>query len=134
MDRNVESRDPLLAQATESRGASLSATEIIGCRVENPAGEHIGKIKDFAIDVDQGRIAYAVLSFGGFLGMGDKLFALPWSALKLGAHTQRLILDVDKDTLEAAPGFDKDHWPDMADPAWGSEIHRYYGQQPYWEG
>lgn len=133
MYENVESLNPPLAPADSSANASLSASRIVGCRVENPAGEHLGKIEDLSIDVHQGRIAYAVLSFGGFLGVGDKLFALPWNALRLSAHDECFVLDIDKDTLEAAPGFDKDNWPDMADPAWGTEIHRYYGQQPYWE-
>lgn len=133
MYENVESLNPPLAKTGEASDASLAASDIIGSRVDNPAGEHLGKIEDLTIDLNQGRIAYAVLSFGGFLGLGDKLFALPWNALKINARDQRFILDVDKETLEAAPGFDKDNWPDMADPAWGSEIHRYYGQQPYWE-
>lgn len=133
MYENVESLNPPLAKSSNTSNVSLSASDMIGAHVENSAGEHLGKIEDLSIDVAQGRIAYAVLSFGGFLGMGDKLFALPWNALQLNSNDKRFLLDVDKQTLEAAPGFDKDNWPDMADPAWGSEIHRYYGQQPYWE-
>lgn len=86
------------------------------------------------IDVEQGRIAYAVLSFGGFMGVGDKLFAIPWNALRVNTQEHKFVLEADKNTLEAAPGFDKDNWPDMADQSWGSDIHLYYGQQPYWEG
>ena len=77
--------------------------------------------------------AYAVLSFGGFLGMGDKLFAIPWRALQIDPPNHRFILDVDKETLESAPGFDKDHWPSMADEQWAREIHTYYKANPYWD-
>ena len=82
-------------------------------------------------NMNNGKIAYAVLSFGGFLGMGDKLFAVPWNALTLDTENKRFILDVDKDRLESAPGFDKDDWPDMADPTWQSTIHSYYGMKAY---
>ena len=78
------------------------------------------------------RVAYAVLSFGGFLGMGDKLFAIPWSALAIDTGEKQFILEVDKKSLESAPGFDKAHWPDMADRVWGAEVNKYYGAKPYW--
>src|ERR1022692_2715388 len=103
----------------------LSASTLAGDPVQNSAGEDLGKVNEIMIDIPSGKIAYAVLSFGGFLGMGNKLFALPWSALRL---------DEDKKKLENAPGFDKDNWPDMADTTWGTEIFSYYGARPYWEG
>lgn len=130
MYENAESLNPPIRKSH----LSLSASTIIGDAVENAAGEHLGKIEELMIDVDDGRIAYAVLSFGGFLGMGDKLFAIPWASLRINTQEHKFVLEADKTTLEAAPGFDKDNWPDMADPSWGSDIHRYYGQQPYWEG
>jgi len=83
------------------------------------------------LDVHSGRVAYAVLSFGGFLGMGGKLFAVPWSALTLDTEHKRFVLDIDKERLASAPGFDKDHWPNMADPSWTRSIHSYYGTKPY---
>ncbi|MCU1273629.1 MAG: PRC-barrel domain containing protein [Bryobacterales bacterium] len=110
-----------------------SAGTLAGDRVRNSAGEDLGKIEEIMIDVPTGRVAYAVLSFGGFLGMGDKLFALPWDALKLNEDEHEFILNVDKTTLENAPGFDQDDWPDMADPNWGSQIYSHYGSKPYWE-
>lgn len=110
----------------------ISAGTLMGNRVHNAAGEDLGKIEEIMIDVNGGRIAYAVLSFGGFLGIGDKLFAVPWDALVLELTGQRFILDVDKQVLENAPGFDKDNWPDMADASWHSEIHTHYGRTPYW--
>ena len=86
------------------------------------------------IDLDDGLIAYAVLSFGGFLGMGDKLFAIPWEALILDTENHAFILDVDKEVLKNAPGFDKDHWPGTAEyeAGWLMDIYEYYGYSPYW--
>lgn len=130
MYENVESLNPPVSKPK----LSLSASTIIGDVVENTSGERLGKIEELMIDVEQGRIAYAVLSFGGFMGVGDKLFAIPWNALRVNTQEHKFVLEADKNTLEAAPGFDKDNWPDMADQNWGSDIHRYYGQQPYWEG
>jgi len=111
----------------------LSAGTLTGDRVRNSAGEDLGKIEEIMIDVQTGRVAYAVLSFGGFLGIGDKLFAVPWQALTLNEADHEFILNVDKATLENAPGFDKDNWPDMADPNWASQVYSHYGYKPYWE-
>ena len=111
----------------------MSASSLIGDRVKNKAGEDIGKVKELMIDVPSGRVAYAVLSFGGVLGLGDKLFAIPWNALTLDEDEKQFILNVDKKTLENAPGFDDNNWPDMADPGWGTKIYSYYGVQPYWD-
>ncbi|HEY1336879.1 MAG TPA: PRC-barrel domain-containing protein [Bryobacteraceae bacterium] len=109
----------------------MSAGTLAGDRVRNSAGEDLGKIEEIMLDVPTGRVAYAVLSFGGFLGMGNKLFAVPWQALTLNERDHEFILNVDKRQLENAPGFDKDNWPDMADPNWGAQIHRFYGTQSY---
>ena len=111
----------------------MSASTLNGDSVVNSKGEDLGKIEQIMIHVPSGKIAYAVLSFGGFLGLGDKLFAIPWEALKLDEDNHRFVLDVDKEKMERAPGFDKDRWPDMADPTWSSEIFRYYGyEEPTW--
>jgi sporulation protein YlmC with PRC-barrel domain len=114
----------------------LSATTMIGDKVVNSAGETLGELKELMIDLDNGQIAYAVLSFGGFLGMGDKLFAIPWEALTLQTDEHDFILNVDKETLENAPGFDKDRWPDTAqyEAGWLLDIYDYYGYTPYWKG
>lgn len=126
--RIVGGREP-----SEGPGPEIMAADTLeGDDVVNAQGEDLGKIKDIMIDVPSGRVAYAVLSSGGFLGMGDKLYAIPWSALTLDAEHKCFILDVDKDRLKNAPGFDKDHWPSMADPTWASEVHSYYGQKNYW--
>lgn len=107
--------------------ALMGADTLLGNDVYNSAEEDLGDIKELMIEMSTGRIAYAVLSFGGFLGMGDKLFAVPWEALKLDTLNHRFVLDVDKETLKNAPGFDKDHWPSMADPTWAAGVHRFYG-------
>src|ERR1035438_6401807 len=104
-----------------SRRGVLAADTLTGDKVVNRQKEDLGTIEHLMIDVEQGRIAYAVLSFGGFLGMGDKLFAIPWSALAVDTVERQFILNVDKKLLERAPGFDKDHWPNMADRTWGAE-------------
>ena len=111
----------------------MGADTLIGDNVVNTLGEDLGEIKEIMLDVSSGRVAYAVLSSGGFLGIGDKLFAIPWSALKLDPANKRFVLDIAKERLKNAPGFDKDHWPSMADPTWASTLHDYYGSRPYWE-
>ena len=112
----------------------LSAASIIGNKVVNTDGEQLGNIKDLVIDLDDAQIAYAVLSFGGFLGLGDKLFAIPLEALTFDTRENQVVLDVDKDVLKKAPGFDKDKWPDTAqyEAGWLLDIYEYYGYSPYW--
>jgi sporulation protein YlmC with PRC-barrel domain len=111
----------------------LSASTLAGDSVKNTAGEDLGKIDEIMIDIPSGRVAYAVISFGGVLRMGNKLFAVPWEALTVDEDEKCFVMDVDRQTLESAPGFDKDNWPDMADTSWGTEIYRHYGAAPYWE-
>ena len=112
----------------------VSASKIIGEAVVNRQNENLGQIHELVIDAKEGRMAYAVLSFGGFLGMGKKLFAMPWKAFEFSNTENKLILNVDKKKLESAPGFDKDaKWPDFADRTWGNSIDNYYGYDPYWK-
>ena len=111
----------------------LSASTLAGDSVRNSAGEDLGKVDELMIDIPSGRVAYAVLSFGGVLRMGNKLFAVPWEALSVDEDEKCFILDVDKQTLESAPGFDKSNWPDMADTSWGRKIYAHYHTEPYWE-
>jgi len=111
----------------------MAARTLTGNKVYNAQGEDIGEIEDIMLDVPSGRIAYAVLSFGGVLGIGEKFFAIPWSALVLDATRECFVLDIDKERLKDAPGFDKSHWPSMADPRWAAEIYGYYNARPYWQ-
>ena len=103
---------------------------LIGDSVVSGADEDLGDIKEIMLDMHTGQVAYAVLAFGGFLGMGEKLFAVPWVALTLDTANKRFVLNVEKERLIKAPGFDKNKWPDMADRAWSKEIHSYYGVEP----
>lgn len=120
--------------ATSGPGPALmGATTLIGDEVCNQDGEHLGELKEIMVDVRSGRVAYAVLSSGGILGMGAKLFAVPWRALSLDTVNKRLVLDVHKELVDTAEGFDPDRWPDMADPAWANQIHSYYGTTPYYD-
>jgi sporulation protein YlmC with PRC-barrel domain len=115
-----------------SRPIVLSASSVTGDSVVDAQGENLGKIEEVMLDVDDERIAYAVLSFGGFLGIGDKLFAVPWGALKLDAQKQCFVLNESKERLKNAPGFEKDSWPNMADRSFGSSVYDYYGTAKYW--
>jgi sporulation protein YlmC with PRC-barrel domain len=125
------------AMATQQgrEGAKVHrASTLMDADVENAQGEDLGDIEDLVLDPQDGRVAYAVLSFGGFLGLGEKLFAVPWTALKAKVgENDTYILNVAKEKLTNAPGFDKNNWPDMANRQWGEEIHSYYGIPPYWE-
>lgn len=109
-------------------GALLSAESITGDEVCNMQDEKLGKIQNIMLDMAEGKIRYVVLSAGGFLGMGDRLFAVPWQALTLDRENQRFMLDVDAERLKNAPGFDKDQWPDMADASWNSSVASYYAR------
>jgi sporulation protein YlmC with PRC-barrel domain len=114
------------AGAIQAGATLLSASTIAGDEVCNMQDEQLGKIQDIMIDMAEGKIRYAVLASGGFLGMGDRLFAVPWKALKQDKEHRRFLLDVDVERLKNAPGFDKDQWPNMADTAWNSTVESYY--------
>ena len=108
----------------------MGAGTLMGNDVYNRQDEDLGDIKEIMLDVQTGRISYAVLSYGGLLGMGEKLFAVPWEALTLDTDNKRFTLNVPKDQLDSAPGFDKDSWPNMSDQTWAKDIHDYYGTKP----
>jgi sporulation protein YlmC with PRC-barrel domain len=111
----------------------VKGSMFIGSDVENPKGEDLGDIKDVVIDRTTGRIAYAVVSFGGFMGLGDKLFAVPWGAFSQSATDKdTFILAVDKERLKDAPGFDQNNWPQMASREWVTTLYTYYNVPPYW--
>lgn len=105
----------------------LSAGSLSSDDVYNPKGEKLGSIKDLMVDIENGKVCYAVLSFGGFLSLGEKLFAVPWSALTVDTENEYFIMDTDEARLKNAPGFDPDNWPNMADATWGKSVHAHYG-------
>ncbi|MBT3067449.1 PRC-barrel domain-containing protein [Rhodoferax sp. U11-2br] len=108
----------------------MGADTLLGNSVVNHQDEDLGTILEIMLDVHAGCISYAVLSFGGILGIGDKLFAVPWEALSLDTENKRFTLDVAKERLEANPGFDKDNWPQVADQAWAKQVGDDNGTQP----
>jgi sporulation protein YlmC with PRC-barrel domain len=123
--------------SADAGGAKVVATRmyrvgtLTGMKVRNMQDEELGKIDELVIDIDSGKVGYVALSVGGFAGIGNKLFALPWSAFKF-KHDEKesyLLLDISKDKLNAAPGFDKDHWPDFADPSWRQKIDTYHAAE-----
>ena len=123
-----------MATNVDSRRETVSligSDKVEGTAVYGADDQKIGSVQRVMIDKISGKVAYAVVSFGGFLGMGEKLFAVPWSALTLDTQNKRFTLNVEKDRLESAPGFDQDSWPNMADPSWAKSIHDYYGTKPY---
>ena len=112
---------------------TLSSSSIAGTTVVNAQGENLGNIKELMIDTDSGRVAYAVLSFGGFLGLGDKYFAMPWEAFRINSEEEKFVLNVDKERLQNAPGFDKDNWPTRATHKdYLDSVYNHYGYTPYW--
>jgi sporulation protein YlmC with PRC-barrel domain len=111
----------------------MTASTLSGDDVVNRQGEKLGRIDDIMIDVPSGRVAYVVMSSGGLLGIGEKLFAIPFNALTLDTDNHCFVLDAPKERVLQAPGFDKEHWPQMADPTWARQVHGYYGTRPYWE-
>ena len=112
---------------------TMSATTLIGDTVQNTDGDKLGDLKEIMLDVHSGRVAYGVLDFGGMMGMGNKLFAVPFEKFSVDEKEHKILLDVPKDTLKNAEGFDQNDWPDTADQKWGRKIHDYYGVTPYWE-
>jgi sporulation protein YlmC with PRC-barrel domain len=105
----------------------LTATTIIGDKVENLEGEDLGKIDNLMINIQSGEIEYVVLEFGAFLGMGGKLFAIPFRQLYLNAENHSFILNRDKDSFKNMPGFDKDHWPATNDHSYYQDVDTYWG-------
>ncbi len=112
---------------TTDRSLMLSTSSLKNTKIVNLDGEDLGNLEDIMLNVADGDIAYAVVSFGGFLGMGDKHFAVPWDALTVDTDEHRIVLDVDRERLENAPGFDKDAWPTTADDTWLHDLHQHYG-------
>lgn len=111
---------------------TLGATTLIHDKVVNLSGQYVGKIEELMVDVTTGRVAYAVLSHGGILGIGSKLFALPWSALTVDETKKRFVINVTREVLDRMPGFDKEHWPDLNDLEYATGVYRQWGATPYW--
>ncbi len=119
----------LAAEDKELPGNLAKGSDIIGDKVVNDQGQNLGEVHEIVIDRSTGKIAYVVVSYGGFLGIGDKYFAIPWQSFRQSPGKDKLVLNVDKDQMKNAPGFDKNRWPEM-NPQWARQLDEYYGVHP----
>ena len=110
----------------------ISSEKVSGSKVENTGGDNLGHIAEIMIDKISGRVGYAVLNYGSFLGMGGRLFALPWELLKYDTKRDAYIVSIPEERLKNAPSFDANAWPDMGERAFGKEINDYYGTAGDW--
>jgi len=117
---------------TTTHSRLIASDKVEGTTVYNPSGEKIGSIENVMIDKLSGKVAYADMSFGGFLGMGDKHHPLPWSLLKYSTDMDGYVVNIDKDKLKNAPTFDTSKSPEWEDQTWGQQVHSYYSATPYW--
>jgi len=124
---------PINEEEVENIRKLIKVNDLEGYEVKNLDNDKLGKIEDIVIDYHNGVIAYGILSVGGFLGIGDDLYAIPWRALTLEPKEGKFILDANKEKLKDAPSFKKEKWPDMDKRKWHTDIHTYYSMQPYWK-
>lgn len=128
--RERESRNAPVARSsvadTKDWAQQHRVSKIMGTDVYDMQGKKIGSVRDVVIDPQTGNINYAVVSFGGVMGVGGKYFAVPWKSLQATNDAKNYALNVDREALKTAPGFDKDHWPDMANQQWASDVERYW--------
>jgi sporulation protein YlmC with PRC-barrel domain len=110
----------------------MIAEHLCGNKVINRQDDVLGEIEEIVLDVPRGRVAYAAMASGGWLGLGERLFAVPWAALRYDAGRQCFVMDASKEVFDNAPGFDKDHWPTQPQPEWLDRMYRHYGVAPYW--
>ena len=119
--------------ATDETSTLISSDKVEGTAVYNRAGEKLGSIHTLLIDKVSGKVAYAVMSFGGFLGIGDRYHPLPWSVLDYETSQGGYVVDLDRSKLEGAPTYSSSETPNWSDRRWGQQVHDYYGTRPYWE-
>jgi len=118
------------ADAKSIAGTVARASSVAGMSVKSPADKDLGKVEDLVIDMETGSVRYAAISFGGIPGFGDKMFAVPFRVLHVkhepGSKSPHLVLDVSKEMLERAKGFDRKNWPNFADPRFAEENDRFF--------
>ncbi|MDR3535686.1 MAG: PRC-barrel domain-containing protein [Acetobacteraceae bacterium] len=122
-----------LDDTTNPSGRLIGADQVQGTSVYSGRGEKLGSVEDVMLDKVSGRVAYAVLSFGGFLGIGDRYYPLPWEKLRYDTDLSGYVVDIDRTLLEGAPSYADDevvHWDDRA---WGERVAGYYGARPFWD-
>jgi hypothetical protein len=120
------------ASSAKETSRLISSEKVAGSKVENTKGDNLGHIEEIMVDKITGRVGYAVLNYGSFLGMGGKLFALPWDILKYDTRRDAYIIAIPEERLKNAPSFDANAWPDMGNRDFGKEIHTYYGSTADW--
>jgi hypothetical protein len=118
--------------AKRETGRLIACDKVEGTTVKNPRGETLGTIRNIMIDKHTGKVAYAVMSFGGFLGIGERYHPLPWSVLRYDPSMGAYVVDLDRRTLEGAPTYGRDEAIDWEDRAWSQRVHDYYKVPPYW--
>jgi len=121
-------------EAVKETGNLIASDKVQGTGVYNAAGDNLGSIHDLMIDKPSGKVAYAIMSFGGFLGMGNQYHPLPWSVLKYDTAMGGYVVNLDKRQLEGAPAYNVDEEPNWGDRTYETGIHHYYGVGPYWGG
>ena len=121
-------------QKLDETAAVISASKVTGTNVYNTDGEHLGEIHDVMLDKRSGKIAYAVMAFGGFLGIGERYHPLPWPTLKYDTRQEGYVVGLTIDQLKGAPTYAADEVPAWGDRAYESRIHDYYKTAPYWGG
>ena len=110
----------------------IASTKVAGTSVYNLAGDDLGAIHDVMIDKVSGKVAYAVMAFGGFLGLGEEYHPLPWSLLRYDMDRGGYVVNLDKQQLEGAPAFSEESEPRWGDRAYDEKVYGYYKEPPYW--
>ena len=108
-----------------------AATSFYARMVADSDGNMLGSISDLILDLERGRVAYVVVSTGGFMGMGERMFAVPWQALR--SVGQQFVLDCKRAALEAAPAYEPDRWPSISTYGWHERVHAHFHSRPYWK-
>ncbi len=122
-----------MSQLQMFSNSPVKASSILGTKVVSPKGEALGEIKEIVLDPNGGRVAYVVVSLVRSFVMGEKLYAIPFSAFAYNTTKNEYVLDISRERMVEAPGFDSDHWPLMTEEKWNRDIYKYYGRPPYWE-
>lgn len=132
--QSKESRDRSQAGKLDSKtsGTNIRASKLIGLNIQNEQGENVGAVNDIVLDAETGKVGYIAVTYGGFLGVGNKMFAVPFEAFACQQDANDpdeaiLVLNVTKQQLEGATGFDEGNWPDFGDTKFTSELDQRYG-------
>jgi sporulation protein YlmC with PRC-barrel domain len=116
---------------SDTSGRLIAAEKVTGTTVYNRAGEKLGSVEDIMLDKMTGKTCYAILSFGGFLGIGGRYYPLPWEKLTYDTNLGGFVVDIDKRMLEDAPSYESGQNASWDDPAWGRRVDEHYGVSPY---